>query len=112
MQVVENKQITHIMMYIFTVKKFSEQTFTVSDESVKGCYRNAVLTDENGNEDYEIVLTGSDALIPLEVGQQVLADLGWDSYLVNGEWHDEYYVLSIKPLEKNSNIDFINFHKL
>lgn len=96
-------------MNTFSLKKLSEKTITVFEDGVKGCYRNAVLTDENGNEDYEIVLTGCDALIPLEVGQQVLADLGRDSYVINGEWHDEYYVLSIKPLEENNNIDFTKY---
>ena len=96
-------------MNIYQLKKLSEQKITVYEGSdcVEGCYRNAVLTDENGNEDYEIVLTGSDALVLLEVGQLLLADLRCDSCYINGEWHDEYYLMSIHPLEENAKVEYV-----
>ena len=90
-------------MEILKVKKIGELIITVikGSRSVDGCYRKAVFTDLGDNEDYDIALTGGDALIPLEVGQHILADLRWNSYKINGEWIDEYYVESIKTMDQN-----------
>ncbi len=97
-------------MNILKVKKIGELIITVnkSGSSVSGYYRKAVFTDLVDNEDYDIALTGGDALIPLEVGQHVLADLRWDSYRINGEWKDEYYVMSIKTMDQNYKLEFVD----
>jgi hypothetical protein len=91
------------------VKKLIEQRITVDKDCgfVDGCYRKVVFTNFGGGEDFDITLTGGDALIPLEVGQRVMADLRCDHYWINGEWKDEYYIMSIKPLEMNVKIEFV-----
>ena len=96
-------------MVILKVKKIDELVITVDKgiNSVSGYYRKSVFTDLGDNEDYDIALTGGDALIPLEVGQHVLADLRWDHYWINGEWKDEYYVKSIKPMDQNYKIEIV-----
>lgn len=93
----------------FKIKKIGEQNITVDKYSccVKGIYRKVVFTDLGGNEDFDITLTGGDALIPLERGQHVLADLRCDHFWINNEWKDEYYVMSITPIEKNAIIEFV-----
>lgn len=96
-------------MSILKVKQVGELILTVDkgSSSVNGYYRKAVLTDLGDNEDYDIALTGGDALIPLEVGQNVLADLKWDHYWINGEWKDEYFVESIKTMDQNYKTEFV-----
>ena len=95
-------------MVILKLKKIGELNITVDkgSRSVSGCYRKAVFTDLGDNEDYDIALTGGDALIPLEVGQHVLADLRWNHYKIYGECKDEYYVMSIKTMDQNYKIEF------
>jgi len=96
-------------MAILKVKKIDELIITVNkgSSSVEGCYRKVVLTDLRDNEDFDIALTGGDALIPLEVGQHVLADLRCDHLRINGEWKDEYFVMSIKTMDQNYKIEFV-----
>jgi hypothetical protein len=96
-------------MEILKVKKIGELIITVNkgSSSVDGCYRKVVLTDLGDNEDYDIALTDGDALISLEVGQHVLTDLRWNSFKMNGEWMDEYYVMFIKPMNQNYKIEFV-----
>ena len=97
------------MSMICKLRQLSEQTLTVYEGSdyVKGCYRNVVLTDLNGNKDFNVVLTGDDAFIPLKEGQRVLADIRGSSHRCNGEWYEESYVLSIKPLEDDVKIEYV-----
>ena len=96
-------------MVILKVKKIDELIITVNkgSSSLDGCYRKVVLTDLRDNEDFDIALTGGDALIPLEVGQHVLADLRCDHLRINGEWKDEYFVMSIKTMDQNYKIEFV-----
>lgn len=97
-------------MIVFIIKKFYKQNISIyknSDVPV-GIYRKVILTDCEGNVDYDITLTGGDARLPLEVGQHVLADLRFDSIKIDGEWKDEYYVNSIIPIEKNAKVEFID----
>lgn len=96
-------------MKILKVKKFFELIITVDKggSSVSGYYRKAVFSDLGDNEDYDIALTGGDALIPLEVGQHVLADLRWDRYWINDEWENEYFVTSIKTMDQNYKIELV-----
>lgn len=96
-------------MDILKVKKIGELIITVikGSSSVDGCYRKVVLTDLGDNEEYDIALTGGDALISLEVGQHVLTDLRWNSFKMNGEWMDEYYVMFIKPMNQNYKVEFV-----
>lgn len=96
-------------MVILKVKKIGKLNLTVDkgSSSVSGCYRKAVLADLRDNEDYDIALTGGDALIPLEVGLHVLADLRCDSYKLNDEWKDEYFVVSIKTMDQNYKIEIV-----
>ena len=96
-------------MVILKVKKLGELIVIVDKGScsVSGYYRKAVLTDLEDNVDNDITLTGGDALIPLEVGQHVLVDLRRDSYNINGEWKDEYFVMSIKIMDQNYKIEFV-----
>ncbi len=96
-------------MKILKVKKISERIITVDkgSSSVSGYYRKAVFTDLGDNEVYDIALTGGDALITLEVGQHVLADLRCDSYKINGEWKDEYFIKSIKTMDQNYKIELV-----
>jgi hypothetical protein len=80
-------------MTILMVKQLSKLTLTVykGSEEVKSCYRKVVLTDK-GSEEYDITLTGGDALIPLEVGQQVLVDLRCESWK-----HELHVVCQVLP---------------
>ena len=96
-------------MIILIVKKIGVLIITVDkgSSSVSGYYRKAVLTDLGDNKDYDIALTGGDALIPLEVGQHVLADLRCDHLRINGEWKDEYFVESIKTMDQKYKIEFV-----
>lgn len=96
-------------MLIAKIKKVGELNITVikGRNSIDGCFRKVVLTDLGDNEDFDITLTGGDAMISLEVGQNVLADLRCDQLYINGEWKDEYYTKSFIPLEKNAKIEFI-----
>ena len=96
-------------MVILKVKKIGKLNLTVDkgSSSVKGYYRKVVLTDLGDNENYDIALTGGDALIPLEVGQHVLADLRCDSYKLNGEWKDEYFIEFIKTMDQNYKIEIV-----
>ena len=96
-------------MVILKVKKIDELVITVDKgiNSVSGYYRKSVFTDLGDNEDYDIALTGGDALISLEVGQHVLTDLRWNSFKMNGEWMDEYYVMFIKPMNQNYKVEFV-----
>lgn len=66
-------------------------------DGLNGCYRKVVLTDLNGGNEYDIILTGDDGRIPLEADQQVLVDLRCDHFKFFNEWRDEYFVISIKP---------------
>lgn len=95
-------------MKALKIKQFSELNVTVIIDSdcVKTCYRKVVLTDLSGNHDYDITLNGDDALIPLKVGQHVLANLLWDHISID-EWKDSYLVLSFKPLDENAKIEFV-----
>lgn len=88
------------MNKLFIVKQLSELYVTdlQGSDGLKGCYRDVVFTDINGDNEYDITLTGGDARLPLEVGQQVLADLRWEHFKYNNEWKDEYFVNSISPL--------------
>ena len=96
-------------MIILKVKKLDELIITghKGSSSVDGCYRKVVLTDLGDNEDYDITLTGGDALIPLEVGQHVLAELRCDHLRINGELKDEYFVKFIKTMDQNYKIEFV-----
>ena len=96
-------------MKILKVKKIDELIITVNkgSSSVSGYYRKAVLTDLGDNEDYDIALTGGDALIPLEVGQHILADLRCDYLRMNGEWYNEYFVVSLKTMDQNYKIEIV-----
>ena len=96
-------------MKILKIKKIGELIITghKGSSSVDGYYRKVVLTDLGDNEDYDIALTGGDALISLEVGQQVLVDLKCDSFKLYGEWIDEYFVTFIKPMDQNYKIEFV-----
>lgn len=98
-------------MKICRLKKLSEQKITVYEGSdcVEGCYRNAVLTDMSDNEDLEIVLSGSDAFIPLIERQRVLVDLRVSSGRCanDGKWYHDYYVMSIHPIEENAKIEYV-----
>lgn len=98
-------------MQICKVKKIGEQRITVEEgcSGVNGCSRKVVLTNFSGNEEFAVTLMGDDALVPLKEGQNVLADLRWDSYRCanSGTWVDEYYVMSIKPLEDDVKIEYV-----
>ena len=96
-------------MEILKVKQVDELIITVNkgSSSVSGYYRKAVFTDLGDNEVYDIALTGGDALITLEVGQHVLADLRCDHLRINGEWKDEYFVKSIKTMDQKYKIEFV-----
>ncbi len=96
-------------MKILKVKKIGELIITVEkgSSSVSGYYRKVVFTDLDDNEDYDIALTGGDALISLEVGQHILADLRCDQLKINGDWKDEYYVMSIKTMDQNYKIELV-----
>lgn len=95
-------------MKILKIKKLGKQTLTIEKGSdwVEGCFRKVVFTDLRDNEDYDITLTGGDALVPLTVGQHVLADLRCDHFKFYNEWKDEYYIISIKPLENNYETEY------
>lgn len=90
-----------------TVKELKKLVITVykGSDSVENCSRKVVLTNSRGDKDYDITLTGGDALIPLEVDQLVMVDMRWESFRMNGEQYDEYYVMSIQPLDKNVKIE-------
>ena len=96
-------------MKIVKVKQVDELIITVDKGSncVDGYRRKVVLADLSDNEDYDIALTGGDALIPLEVGQHVLVDLRCDSYKLYDEWKDEYFVVSIKTMDQNYKIEIV-----
>ena len=86
------------MYKIYSIKQKKELTVNVNQDCGSvGCYRKVVLEDLTVNQDFDITLTGGDACKSFEVGQQVLADLRFDSFKINGEWKDEYYV-SIKTI--------------
>lgn len=93
------------MKTVLLIKQLSELYVTDLQDSdgLKGCYRDVVFTDINGDNEYDITLTGGDARLPLEVGQQVLADLRWEHFKYNNEWTDEYFVNSILPLNIKRN---------
>ncbi len=99
------------MNKLFIVKELSELYVTdlQGSDGLKGCYRDVVFTDINGDNEYDITLTGGDARLPLEVGQQVLADLRWEHFKYNNEWTDEYFVNSISPLNIKRNNIMQNF---
>ena len=96
-------------MMILKIKKIGELILTVDkgSSSVSGYYRKAVFTDLGDNEVYDIALTGGDALITLEVGQHVLADLRCDPYCIYGEWKDEYFIKSINTMDQNYKIELV-----
>lgn len=91
------------------VKEIREQEITVNKVSgcVESCFRKVVLTDLGGNEDYDVTLTGGDALNPLKKGQLVLADLRCDYLRIFGEEKKEYWVAFICPIEMGTQIKFI-----
>ena len=94
-------------MYVLKISKLSELKIIVLEgcDFVEGCYRDVSFTDSAGNEYPNIALTGGDALYPLEVGQLVLIDLWNDPFEMGGVRHNEYYVLSFKPLPKDTKIE-------
>ena len=96
-------------MKIYIIKKIGELIITgeKGSSSVSGYYRKVVLTDLGDNKEYDIVLTGGDTLIPLEVGQHVLADLRCDYLRMNGEWYNEYFVVSLKTMDQNYKIEIV-----
>ena len=97
------------MLRIYSIKQKKELTVNVNKDcgSVEGLYRKVVLEDLTGNRDFDITLTDHDACKSFEVGQQVLADLRSDSFKINGEWKDEYYVASILPLTEDVKVEFV-----
>lgn len=99
------------MKKVLLIKQLSELYVTDLQDSdgLKGCYRDVVFTDIYGDNEYDITLTGGDARLPLEVGQQVLADLRWEHFKYNNEWKDEYFVNSISPLNIKRNKTRQNF---
>lgn len=96
-------------MKVFKVKKSSNQKVTVDKYCgrVPKSFRKVVLSDFEVNRDYEIILTGNNAMIPLKEGQNVLADLRCDSLNFNNEWIEEYYVLFFQPLEDDAIVDYV-----
>ena len=86
-------------MRIFKLKKLGELNITADNVSgcVSKCSRNVVLTDLRG-ENYDIELNNDDALIPLQKGHYVMAELEWEFW--------EGCVKKIMPLEKNAKIKF------
>lgn len=97
------------MQNVFKLKKIGEQRITVDEgcNSVNGCFRKVVLTDLGGNEEFAVTLTGDDALVPLKECQNVLVDLRWEHFRTFGEDHDEYYVMSIRPLGDDVKIEYV-----
>lgn len=91
------------MNKIIFIDQLSELKTTVNKYcgSVEQIYREIGITNLAGKKFCNVVLTDEDALLPLKVGQQVLADLRMDSCKMFGEWCDKYYITSIKPLPEN-----------
>lgn len=96
-------------MEIYNVKQLREQRITIDKDCgcVNSCTRKVVLIDLDDEEAFEVTLIGNDALVPLKEGQKVLIDLKWDHLEMNNECYDEYFVKSIKPLEDDVKIEYV-----
>lgn len=95
-------------MESFTIKKANKPK-VVADKAtnkVNLISRNITLESQESKKEYDVVLSGKDALLPLKQGQVVKADLRFEYSCCNGIDHYLYYVLSFIPLEDNISIEY------